>query len=126
VFWRLPRGKFTVALRYCEDTARGVVELYALHHAKLGVAGEYAQRVEVAPDVGCGTPRMAYLTGSFPRTAVAPLAHTEENGTACGAEGVADELIGALRIDVFRVAPVIFQVVNTPSPKSEKIIIINK
>ena len=95
--------------------AQRVVERDALHDAKLSVAREYAQGIEIAPDIGRGSPRVTHVASPPPRLAAAPFAHAQQNGTAGSAQCVADELIGTLRIDVRRVTPVVFQVVDTPA-----------
>jgi hypothetical protein len=66
---------------------------------------------------------VAHFPRPFPGTTVAPFAHAKEDGTAGEAQGIADELVGTLRIHIRGVTPVVFQVIHTPTGILDRILI---
>src|SRR5208282_5903412 len=70
--------------------------------------------VEAIINVAGCTPRMTDVFGPEPRLVVAPFAQAEENRPASRMQGIAHGGIGSVRLQPLGVAPVVFQVINTP------------
>ena len=78
---------------------------------------------EMDANVTGGAPGMSDILRPFPGFVGAPFADAEEDGPPGAAEGAAHRGVGPDRIEILRVAPVIFEVVYLPGGIGEGILV---
>ena len=109
--------------------AQGGVLFDDLHHAlRLPVPAALCRignrhRQERGADVVRGPPGVAYVRGPLPGLAGTPFADAEDHRPAGFPDCVAHQGVGALGIQVRRVAPVVFQIVHLPHRIDEGVLV---
>src|SRR5688500_13321981 len=80
--------------------------------------------IEAVENVAGCPPEMAHRLSPLPGFIVAPFAETEDDWASGGEQCISHGRIGALSTQSFGVAPIIFQIVNTPLSISERILVL--
>ena len=110
--------------------AEGLVHLHNLHdteclpHRTAVCVIPQGNGQETDADIAGGAPGVTDFSRPLPRLRTPPFAHAEEDGTSGHAKGVAHQGISPAGIDIGCIAPVIFQVIDSPLGVHESILIL--